>query len=84
MGRERGFWLQHDQGDFKSYDERWEIDKTPDSCRFTFNDHIEFHYGPIGKLIGYFAARGARETGSKILDNLKRLAEADAKQSQNS
>jgi uncharacterized protein YndB with AHSA1/START domain len=62
---------------FKSYDERWEIDPTPDGCRFTFNDRIEFPYGPFGKIIGFFAARGARETGTGILANLKRLAEAE-------
>jgi hypothetical protein len=61
---------------FKSYNERWEIEKTADGCRFTFNDHIEFPYGPIGKIISYFAPRGARETGTEILANLKRLAEA--------
>lgn len=67
------------EGDFfKSYDERWEIEPTPEGCRFTFNDHIEFPYGPIGKIIGWFAARGAKDTGTEILGNLKRLAEADA------
>ena len=66
------------EGDFfKSYDERWEIESTPDGCRFTFNDHIEFPYGPIGKIIGWFAARDARETGTEVLANLKRLAEAE-------
>jgi hypothetical protein len=30
-------------------------------------DHIEFHYGPIGKIMGYFAARGAWETVTEIL-----------------
>jgi hypothetical protein len=70
------------KGDFKSYDERWEIDATPDGCRFIFNDHIEFHYGPIGEIIVYFAAHGAKETGAKILANLKRLAEADVGESQ--
>ena len=65
------------EGDFfKSYDERWEIEPTPDGCRFIFNDHSEFPYGPIGKIIGWFAARSAQETGNEILGNLKRLAEA--------
>ena len=63
---------------YKSYDERWVIEETPTGSRFTFNDHIEFSYGPFGKLIGYFASKTARKTGRKILDNLKRLAEADA------
>jgi uncharacterized protein YndB with AHSA1/START domain len=61
---------------FKSYDERWEVEKTPDGSRFTFNDHIEFPYGPIGKIIGWFAARSSEKTGSEVLANLKRLAEA--------
>lgn len=62
-------------GDFKSYDERWEIEATPTGSHFTFNDHIEFPYGPIGKIIGWFAARNARNTGGEFLANLKRLAE---------
>lgn len=67
------------EGDFfKSYDERWEIEKTPTGSRFTFNDHIEFPYGPFGKIIGWFAARTAAETGTEVLANLKQLAEAEA------
>lgn len=67
------------KGDFfKSYDERWVVEQTPTGSRFTFNDHIEFPYGPIGKLIGVFAARMAKATGTEILANLKRLAEEEA------
>ncbi|NIM94395.1 MAG: hypothetical protein GTO18_11900 [Anaerolineales bacterium] len=61
---------------FKSYDERWEIEPTATGCRFTFNDHIEFPYRPIGKVIGRFAERSSRETGEEVLANLKRMAEA--------
>lgn len=65
------------RGDFsKSCDERLEIEKTPSGCRFTFNDHIEFPYGPIGRIIGWSAARNARKSGDEILANLKKLAEA--------
>ncbi|MFL7838032.1 MAG: SRPBCC family protein [Candidatus Promineifilaceae bacterium] len=72
------------EGDFfKSYDERWEITKTPGGCRFTFNDHIEFPYGPLGKIIGLFAARTSQATGEEVLANLKRLAEAEAQLKQN-
>ncbi len=63
---------------FKSYDERWVIEAVDAGSRFTFNDRIEFPYGPIGKLIGWFAARSARKTGTEVLANLKRLAEAPA------
>ena len=73
----RIFGYRMTSGDFfKSYDERWEIDPTETGSRFTFNDHIEFPYGPIGKVIGWFASRGAEETGAEVLANLKRLAEA--------
>ena len=61
---------------FKSYDERWQIEETSSGCRFTFNDHNEFPYGPIGKIIGWFAARNASQTGDEILAKLKQLAEA--------
>ena len=63
---------------YESYDERWVIEETPFGSRFTFNDHVEFPYGPLGKVIGVFAARTARKTGRGILANLKRLAEAEA------
>lgn len=73
------FGYRMTKGDFfKSYDERWVVEETPTGSRFTFNDHIEFPYGPIGKLIGVFAARTARATGAEILANLKRLAEEEA------
>ena len=62
---------------FKSYDERWEIEATEDGSRFTFNDRIEFPYGPLGSIIGWFAARQAQETGTQALAELKRLAEAE-------
>jgi uncharacterized protein YndB with AHSA1/START domain len=63
---------------YRSYDERWVIEETATGSRFTFNDRVEFARGPIGKLIGLFAARTARKTGRAILANLKHLAEADA------
>ena len=73
----RVFGYRMVEGDFfKSYDERWVIEETPQGCTFTFNDHIEFPYGPFGKIIGFFAARTAQKTGGEILGNLKRLAEA--------
>jgi len=72
------FGYRMTSGDFfKSYEERWEIEKTPTGSRFSFNDQIEFPYGPIGKIIGFFASRGARKTGAEILPVLKQLAEAD-------
>ena len=61
---------------FKSYDERWEIEATATGSRFTFNDRIEFPYGPLGSVMGWFAARQAQATGEQALAELKRLAEA--------
>ena len=61
---------------FKSYDERWEIEATDTGSRFTFNDRIEFPYGPLGPVIGWFAARQAKDTGAEALARIKQLAEA--------
>ena len=71
------FGYKQTSGDFASYDERWVIESTPTGSRFTFNDHIEFKGGLMGKFIGIFAARNARKTGAEVLANLKRLAEAE-------
>ena len=66
------------EGDFfKSYDERWVIEETEAGSRFTFNDHIEFPYGPLGKVIGFFAARTAAKTGEEVLARMKELVESD-------
>ena len=74
----RVFGYRMTEGDFfKSYDERWEIDPTPSGSRFTFNDHIEFPYGPLGQVIGWFGARSAVKTGGEVLATLKELVESD-------
>ena len=64
------------RGDFfKSYEERWEVEPVDGGSRFTFNDRIEFPYGPLGSVIGFFAGRNARKVGTEGLAELKRLAE---------
>ena len=60
---------------FKSYTERWEIEPTDTGCRFSFNDTLEFPYGPWGKVMGFFGERMARKSSQQVLQNLKRLAE---------
>jgi uncharacterized protein YndB with AHSA1/START domain len=60
---------------FKSYTERWEIEETPTGSRFSFNDRMEFPYGPFGKIMGWFGERMAQSSSKEILGNLKRLAE---------
>jgi len=61
---------------FKSYTERWEIEPTATGCRFSFNDTLEFPYGPWGKVMGWFGERMAKKSSQMILQNIKRLAEA--------
>ena len=61
---------------FKSYTERWGIEETPTGSRFSFNDTVEFPYGPFGKIMGWFGERMAKKSSQEILQNLKRLAEA--------
>lgn len=64
---------------FKSYTERWEIEPTPTGCRFSFNDELVFPYGVWGRVMGWFGERMARKSGEYILQNLKNLAEAEAR-----
>ena len=61
---------------FKSYTERWEIKPTASGCQFSFNDTMVFPYGPFGKIMGWFGERMAKKSSQEILQNLKRLAEA--------
>jgi hypothetical protein len=63
---------------FKAYTERWGIEKTPTGCQFSFNDTLEFPYGAFGKIMGWFGERMAKKSSQEILQNLKRLAEAQA------
>lgn len=61
---------------------RWVIEETATGSRFTFNDHIEFPYGPLGKVTGWFGTRNAKTTGGEGLDTLKRLVEESVRQSE--
>jgi len=70
------FGFKMTSGDFfKSYTERWVIEPTSSGSEFSFNDHIEFPWGPIGKIIGSFAKKRSAADGQKILANLKELVE---------
>lgn len=62
---------------FKEYTERWAIEPTPTGCRFSFDDNLVFPYGAWGKVMGWFGERLARKSSMQILQNLKRLAEAE-------
>lgn len=62
---------------FKAYTERWEIRPTPTGCHFSFDDNLVFPYGIWGKVMGWFGERLAKKSGAQLLQNLKRLAEAE-------
>ena len=62
---------------FKAYTERWAIEPTAAGSRFSFDDNLVFPYGLWGRVMGWFGERMARDSSERILQNLKRLAEAD-------
>jgi ribosome-associated toxin RatA of RatAB toxin-antitoxin module len=62
---------------FKAYTERWQVDPTATGCTFSFNADMVFPYGLWGKVMGFFGERMAEKSSLEILQNLKRLAEAD-------
>lgn len=62
---------------FKEYTERWAIEPTPTGCRFSFDDTLVFPYGVWGKVMGWFGEKMAKKSSQHILQNLKRLAEAE-------
>jgi len=62
---------------FKSYTERWLIEPTDSGCSFSLNDDMVFPYGLWGKVMGFFGELMAKKSTEQVLQNLKRLAEAD-------
>ncbi len=64
---------------FKAYTERWAIEPRPVGCHFSFDDTLVFPYGPWGKVMGWFGEKMASTSSRQILQNLKRLAEAEAR-----
>jgi len=74
----RAFGFRMTHGDFmKSYEERWTIEPRNGGSVFSFNDQIELPYGPIGKMIGYFAKKQSQADGKMVMANLKRIVEAN-------
>ena len=63
---------------FKCYTERWALEPTPTGCRFSFDDSLVFPYGPWGRVMGWFGEKMAKKSSRQILQNLKRLSEAEA------
>jgi len=77
--KDRVFAFEATSGNFfKTYTERWSIEPTPTGSRFSFDGHLEFPYGPFGKVMGWVGSIMAKNSNQEILQNLKGLAEADA------
>jgi uncharacterized protein YndB with AHSA1/START domain len=60
----------------KKDDQVWSLDPTPTGCRFTFEEHVELPYGPLGSVLGAVGQRGLRSHVAEMLGRLKELAEA--------
>jgi len=60
----------------KADEQLWSLDPTGDGCRFTFEEHVELPYGPLGSVLGMLGQRGLRSHVAEMLVQLKRVAEA--------
>jgi uncharacterized protein YndB with AHSA1/START domain len=60
----------------KGYEQTWTIVTIPSGSRFTYMENIKMPYGIFGKFIGLFARYGSLATMKKMLEKLKKLAEA--------
>jgi len=60
----------------KGYDQRWTVEPLPAGSRFTFEEHVELPYGPLGKVLGQVGQRGSEAHVKEMLAKLKALAEA--------
>lgn len=59
----------------KAYDQRWDLAATQAGCRFTFAEHVELPFGPLGRLLGLVAKRSSEDHLRAMLAKLKELAE---------
>jgi uncharacterized protein YndB with AHSA1/START domain len=60
----------------KGYDQSWSVEPLPSGSRFTFEEHVELPYGPLGSLIGKVQQRSSEAHVTEMLAELKVLAEA--------
>lgn len=60
----------------KAYDQRWSLEPLASGCRFTFDEHVELPFGPLGRLMGAVAQRTSEAHVTEMLAALKGLAEA--------
>jgi uncharacterized protein YndB with AHSA1/START domain len=60
----------------KAYDQRWAVEPLPTGCRFTFDEHVELPFGPVGRLLGALGRRTSERHVTEMLATLKEIAEA--------
>ncbi len=60
----------------KGYDQRWTVEPLPTGSRFTFEEHVDLPYGPLGRLLGRVGQRSSEGHVKEMLAKLKVLAEA--------
>jgi len=72
----RGLALHMTSGNMvKTYDQSWDLEPTPTGCRFTFDEHVELPFGPLGRVIGALGRRTSERHVTEMLSKLKALAE---------
>ena len=73
----RGLALRMISGNsVKAYDQSWDLEPTPTGCRFTFDEHVELPFGPLGQAIGALMHGTSERHVTEMLRKLKELAEA--------
>jgi hypothetical protein len=60
----------------KEYDQSWNVEPLPSGSRFTFEEHVELPYGPLGSVIGKVGQRSSEAHVTEMLAERKVLAEA--------
>lgn len=60
----------------KADEQVWSLDPLADGCRFTFDEHVELPYGPLGRALGAVGQRSLRSHVAEMLARLKQVAEA--------
>lgn len=50
-----------------AYDQRWSLQPSNGGCRFTFDEHVELPFGPIGRMLGAVGRRTSERHLEKML-----------------
>ncbi len=60
----------------RAYDQRWALEPTATGSRFTFDEHVELPFGPLGRVLGAMGQGMSQRHVAEMLSKLKDLAEA--------